>query len=80
MNRVFGTLCAIAIIAVVAFAIHNYGNYTSICFTDEPAAEPIMEQTEPQVVAEESDAAIIELDTTAIIEPDTLSVVEAIEE
>lgn len=40
MNRLLGTLFALATLAAIAFAILNYGNYTSMVFTattDAPA-------------------------------------------
>lgn len=40
MNRLLGTLFALATLAAIAFAILNYGNYTSMVFiptTEEPA-------------------------------------------
>ena len=40
MNRLLGTLFALATLVAIAFAILNYGNYTSMCFiptTEEPA-------------------------------------------
>ena len=33
MNRLLGTLFALATLAAIAFAILNYGNYTSMVFT-----------------------------------------------
>lgn len=38
MNRIIGTLFALATLAAIAYAIYNAGNYTSICFTEEYAA------------------------------------------
>lgn len=38
MNRILGTLFALATLAAIAFAILNSGTYTSICFT--PAEDP----------------------------------------
>lgn len=40
MNRLIGTLFALATLAAIAFAILNYGSYTSMVFiptTEEPA-------------------------------------------
>ena len=36
MNRLLGTLFAIATIVAIVFAILNAGSYTSICATTEP--------------------------------------------
>ena len=64
INRLFGTLCAIAIIAVVVVAVLNRGNYTSICFEDKakadvavttPASEPILDDAVAPPSVTESD-------------------------
>lgn len=80
INRMFGTLCAVAILGVVALAVLNWGNYTSICFGDEPAVEVVAERLETQAIVEGFEATIIETDTTAVIEQDTLVVAEPITE
>ena len=33
MNRIIGILFTIATLAIIVFAILNYGNYRSLCFT-----------------------------------------------
>lgn len=38
MNRLLGTLFAVAALVVIAFAILNYGNYTSMRFAAEPTS------------------------------------------
>ena len=40
MNRLLGTLFALATLAAIAFAILNYGTYTSICFTPAKPSAP----------------------------------------
>lgn len=35
MKRLLGWLFAIIALAVIAFAVLNYGNYTSMCFNDD---------------------------------------------
>lgn len=80
INRMFGTLCAVAILGVVALAALNWGNYTSICFGDEPAVETVTDEPKSQAIVEEIEAEIIEPDTTAVIEQDTLVVAEPITE
>ena len=68
MNRVFGTLCALAIIAVMVFAVLNWGNYTSMCFAvPEPAPEPIID-----TATYEPTELIIPEDTI----PETVEIVE----
>lgn len=39
MNRILGTLFAIATLAAIAYAIFNAGNYSSICFDKELNSE-----------------------------------------
>lgn len=80
INRMFGTLCAVAILGVVALAALNWGNYTSICFGDEPVVETVTDESKSQAIVEEIEAEIIEPDTTAVIEQDTLVVAEPITE
>ena len=40
MNRLLGTLFALATLAAIAFAILNYGTYTSMCATPTEPATP----------------------------------------
>lgn len=43
MNRIIGILFTIATLAIIVFAILNYGNYRSLCFTEPTEVEmPIM--------------------------------------
>lgn len=35
MNRLLGWLLAIIALAIIVFAVMNYGNYTSICFDEQ---------------------------------------------
>lgn len=53
INRLFGTLCALAIIAVMVFAILNRGNYTSMCFKDTPKADVIVITPASEPIVEE---------------------------
>ena len=55
MNRLLGTLFALATLAAIAFAILNYGNYTSMCRAQEIAAEV---NCEAEIVIEENEALI----------------------
>lgn len=55
INRLLGTLCAIAIIAVMVFAILNRGNYRSMCFeetanADVTIATPASESETPEII------------------------------
>lgn len=57
MNRIIGTLFALATLAAIAYAIYNAGNYTSICFTEEDApTEEVVEITTEEDIAIESDS------------------------
>ena len=62
INRLFGTLCAMAILAVMVCAIFNRGNYRSMLFgkSEEPAVE-ITEGVAPEA-AEAIDTADAEFD------------------
>lgn len=48
MNRLLGTLFALATLVVIAFAILNIGNYSSMCFepkasiANAPVEEPVI--------------------------------------
>jgi hypothetical protein len=61
MNRIIGTIFALASLAAIAYAIMNTGEYTSICFTQEDA--PIEEVVE---IAPEEDIAI-ERDSVEVV-------------
>lgn len=74
-----GTICAIAIIGVIALAVLNRDNYSSICF--EPASEESVEAV-PIANEEPTKEGAIEPGgvadaTTEVISADTLSVVAA---
>ena len=57
MNRIIGTLFALAILAAIAYAIYNAGNYTSICFTEEYApGEEVVDVIPEHEIAIESDS------------------------
>ena len=45
MKRVVGTLFCLVAIAVMVFAVLNYGNYRSMCFDASESAE-MVEETE----------------------------------
>lgn len=67
MNRLLGTLFAVATIAAIAFAILNYGNYTSMLQRPEAAtATNILEEEviEPDSTAQPID--IVEIATEPI--------------
>lgn len=56
MNRIIGTLFALATLAAIAYAIYNAGNYTSICFTEEYApTEEVVDVIPEHEIAIESD-------------------------
>lgn len=52
INRMFGTLCAVAIIAVMVFAILNRGNYHSMCFKERAKADVVVATpaSEPEII------------------------------
>ena len=75
MNRFLGTLFALATIVAAAFAILNYGNYTSMCFSAASADSTTVvdipaEESAPTVDVDDdtaSDATIDPLvDTTTV--------------
>lgn len=62
INRMFGTLCALAIIAVIVFAILNRGNYRSMCFKERAKADVV-------VATPASEPEIIELPDSLSLQP-----------
>lgn len=57
MNRIIGTIFALASLAAIAYAIMNTGEYTSICFTQEDApSEEVVEITPEEDIAIERDS------------------------
>lgn len=73
IKRVLGWLFTLVALAVVAFAVLNRGNYTSMCFdkTDtivNEIEEPVVELPDDavDVVDADADAPIIEADTTNV--------------
>ncbi|MBR2866567.1 MAG: hypothetical protein IKC12_02450 [Alistipes sp.] len=62
INRLFGTLCALAIIAVMVFAILNRGNYRSMCFEVRAKADVV-------VATPASEPEIIELPDSLSLQP-----------
>ena len=63
MNRILGTIFALATLAAIAYAIMNAGNYTSICFTED---EVPMEDAVVEVIPEQE--MNIERDSVEIVE------------
>lgn len=59
MNRLLGTLFAVATIAAIAFAILNYGNYTSML--QRPEATTITNILEEEVIEPDSTAQPIDI-------------------
>lgn len=68
MNRILGTIFALATLAAIAYAIMNASSYTSICFTEEeipveevaveviPEQEMTIERDSVEVVMEQRDS------------------------
>lgn len=61
MNRILGTIFALATLAAIAYAIMNAGSYTSIYFTQEDApAEEIVEiAPEEEIVIERDSVEVV---------------------
>lgn len=76
MNRLLGTLFALATLAAIAFAILNIGNYSSMCFVPDVStadtqaveqtitldSEPLVEDDEPIECADSTAFEPIEAD------------------
>lgn len=62
MNRIIGTIFALASLAAIAYAIYNAGNYTSICFMEE---EIPMEEVAVEVISEQE--MTIERDSVEVV-------------
>lgn len=62
MNRVLGIIFSIVAIAVMVFAVLNWGNYTSLCFTGEDAAtaEEVVDIEETTVMDEATEVTDIQ--------------------
>jgi hypothetical protein len=61
MNRIIGTLFALATLAAIAYAIYNAGSYSSMCFDREATLiEPIED-----IAPEEENA--IERDSVEVV-------------
>ena len=50
MNRLLGWLLAIIALAIIVFAVMNYGNYSSMCFDEHDAPVAKVAATEAPVV------------------------------
>lgn len=82
IKRVLGWLFTIVALAVVAFAVLNRGNYTSMCFDKTETVvneieEPVVELPDDAVDAVDVAEAVVEADVAAdapIIEADTTNV------
>lgn len=76
MNRLLGTLFALATLAAIAYAILNIGNYTSMCSVSLLASEEVADE---ELVAEPDSLQmpIVQQDM-AIVEADSLSAAEAL--
>lgn len=75
IKRVLGWLFTLVALAVVAFAVLNRGNYTSMCFDKTESVvneieEPVVELPDDAVdvvdADADADAPIIEADTTNV--------------
>lgn len=79
MNRLLGTLFALATLAAIAFAILNYGNYTSMVFiptTEEPAT-PADAPAEGDVIPADAEVEIYVDDTLdPLVDTTTVDAIE----
>jgi hypothetical protein len=79
MNRLLGTLFALATLVVVAFAILNYGDYTSMVFTattDAPAT-PADAPAEGNVIPADAEVEIYVDDTLdPLVDTTTVDAIE----
>ena len=73
-TKIFGILASAAIVAVIALALINFGNYRSLM--PERPTEIVVEQVEEQV---ESIEPTTEIDTMAIAQTDSLALVAPID-
>jgi hypothetical protein len=80
MNRLLGTLFALATLVAIAFAILNYGNYTSMCFiptTEEPAT-PADAPAEGDVIPADAGVEIYVDDTLdPLVDTTTVDAIDA---
>ena len=62
MNRVLGIIFSIVAIAVMVFAVLNWGNYTSLCITgeDTATAEEVVDIEETTVMDEATEVTDIQ--------------------
>ena len=76
MNRLLGTLFALATLAAIAYAKLNIGNYTSMCSVSLLASEEVADE---ELVAEPDSLQmpIVQQDM-AIVEADSLSAAETL--
>ena len=73
-TKIFGIIASAAIVAVIALAVINYGNYRSLM--PERPTEIVVEQVEEQTEAIEPTT---EIDTMAIALTDSLALVAPID-
>ena len=73
-TKIFGILSSAAIVAVIALALINFGNYRSLM--PERPTEIVVEQVEEQA---ETIEPTTEIDTMAITQTDSLALVAPID-
>lgn len=73
-TKIFGILASAAIVAVIALALINFGNYRSLM--PERPTEIVVEQVEEQA---ETIEPTTEIDTMAITQTDSLALVAPID-
>jgi hypothetical protein len=66
MNRLLGTLFAVAALVVIAFAILNYGNYTSMRSAAEPTSADADAVLSEQVEVADDEALTEPADSVAL--------------
>lgn len=80
MNRLLGTLFALATLAAIAFAILNYGNYTSMVFipTMEEPAIPADAPAEGDAIPADAEVEIYVDDTLdPLVDTTTVDAIDA---
>lgn len=66
INRILGTLFTLAIVALMVFAVLNWGNYRSMCFKPKATESEELPQRDSTIVDEE---LFIEADTMDVTQP-----------
>ena len=74
-TKIFGILASAAIVAVIALAVINFGNYRSLL----PERPTVVEVEEPVAEVVEPIVPTVEIDTLAVEQTDSLALVAPID-